>query len=52
VLPYLEKIRVELSRQYYLGYYTSRTKGFHKIRVEVPGRRNVTLHTKSGYLVN
>lgn len=52
VIPYLQKIRNELSRQYYAGYYASRSKGFHKIRVEIPGRPNLRIHAKSGYLVN
>ena len=48
VRPAMEAIRQELSRQYYLGYYTSRKPGFHSIRVEVPGR-DVSIRAKSGY---
>jgi len=51
VMPYLDKIRAELSRQYYLGYYASRTPGYHRIRVDMPRRSNLKLHTRSGYLV-
>ena len=36
VMPYLSRIRTELSKQYYIGYYVSRTPGFHRIRVEIP----------------
>ena len=52
VLPYLEKIRVELSRQYYVGYYTARKPGYHRIKVDLPGRSGITIRTKAGYLVN
>jgi Ca-activated chloride channel family protein len=52
VLPYLEKIRVELSRQYYIGYYTNHKPGYHRIKVDLPGHSGITLHTKAGYLVN
>jgi Ca-activated chloride channel family protein len=48
VPPAMESIRQELSRQYYLGYYTSRRPGFHSLRVEVPGR-NVRIRAKSGF---
>ena len=46
--PAMETIRQELSRQYYIGYYTSRKPGFHSIRVEVPGR-DIRIRAKSGY---
>lgn len=46
--PAMETIRQELSRQYYIGYYTSPKTGFHSIRVEVPGR-DVRIRAKSGY---
>jgi len=49
--PYLEQIRAELAKQYYLGYYITRTPGFHRIKVDVSGRSDVRLRTKSGYLV-
>jgi Ca-activated chloride channel family protein len=52
VLPYLEKIRVELSRQYYVGYYIARKPGFHHIKVDLPGQSGIKIRTKSGYLVN
>jgi VWFA-related protein len=48
VPPAMESIRQELSRQYYLGYYTSRRPGFHSLRVEVPGR-DVRIRAKSGF---
>ncbi len=48
VPPAMETIRQELSRQYYIGYYTSRRPGFHAIRVEAPGR-DVRIRAKSGY---
>jgi Ca-activated chloride channel family protein len=51
VLPHLEKIRRELAQQYYVGYYISRTPGYHQIRVEIPGRKNLRVLTRSGYLV-
>ena len=47
--PVLDPIRAELAQQYYLGYYAPRRPGFHRIRVEVPGR-TVTVRAKSGYL--
>ncbi len=47
--PVLEEVRSELSKQYYLGYYAPRTSGFHRIRIEVPGK-TVTIHAKKGYL--
>ncbi len=47
--PVLEQIRAELSEQYYLGYYASRRPGFHRIRVEVPGR-NFRIRAKTGYV--
>jgi len=52
VLPYLEKIRFELSRQYYLGYYIGRGPGFHRIKVDLPGKSGIHIRTKSGYLVD
>jgi len=48
VPPAMESIRQELSRQYYIGYYTSRRPGFHSIRVEAPGR-DVRIRAKAGY---
>lgn len=45
----LNQIRLELSHQYYLGYYASRKSGFHDVRVEVPGRA-VNVRTKTGYI--
>lgn len=51
VMPYLDKIRSELSRQYYLGYYATRRPGYHHIRVEMPRHSELKLHTRNGYLV-
>jgi Ca-activated chloride channel homolog len=48
VPPAMDSIRQELSRQYYLGYYTTKKPGFHALRVEVPGR-DVTIRAKSGF---
>ncbi len=48
VSPVLDQIRTELSRQYYLGYYVPRKSGFHRLRVEVPGR-NLKIRAKTGY---
>jgi Ca-activated chloride channel family protein len=44
----LDSIRLELSKQYYIGYYAPRKSGFHALRVEVPGR-NVKIRAKTGY---
>ncbi|MBI2149163.1 MAG: VWA domain-containing protein [Acidobacteria bacterium] len=49
VSPVLDQIRAELAQQYYLGYYVPRQPGFHKIRVEVPGR-NLKVRAKTGYI--
>src|SRR5439155_7039428 len=48
VPPALDSIRIELSKQYYLGYYAARRPGFHALRVEVPGR-SVRIRAKGGY---
>lgn len=48
VSPVLDQIRTELAHQYYLGYYASRRPGFHKLRVEVPGRE-LRIRAKTGY---
>jgi Ca-activated chloride channel family protein len=48
VSPVLDQIRIELSQQYYLGYYAPRREGFHRLRVEVPGR-NLKIRAKTGY---
>jgi Ca-activated chloride channel homolog len=48
VSPVMEQIRTELSQQYYLAYYVSRRPGFHRLRVEVPGR-SVRVRAKTGY---
>jgi VWFA-related protein len=48
VSPVLEQIRTELAHQYYLGYYASRSPGFHRLRVEVPGRE-FRIRAKTGY---
>ena len=49
VSPVLDQIRTDLAHQYYLGYYTSRRPGSHRIRVEIPGR-DVKIRAKSGYV--
>ena len=46
----LRKINRELRNQYYLGYHASTDKGYHSIRVEVPGR-NLKIRARDGYLV-
>ena len=46
----LRKINRELRNQYYLGYHASPDKGYHSIRVEVPGR-NLKIRARDGYLV-
>jgi VWFA-related protein len=48
IAPVLEQIRTELGQQYYLAYYVPRRAGFHRIRVEVPGR-DVKIRAKTGY---
>jgi Ca-activated chloride channel homolog len=48
IRPAMEDIRQELSRQYYIGYYTTRKPGYHSIRVEAPGR-DVRIRAKAGY---
>jgi len=48
VSPVMEQIRTELSQQYYLGYYVSKRPGFHRLRVEVPGR-SLRVRAKTGY---
>lgn len=45
----LDQVRLELSKQYYLGYYAPREPGLHRIRVEVAGR-DVTVRAKTGYI--
>jgi len=47
--PVLDQIQKELAQQYYIGYYTMRRPGFHRIRVEAPGL-NVKIRAKTGYL--
>jgi Ca-activated chloride channel family protein len=49
VSPVMDQIRSELSQQYYLAYYVSKRPGFHRLRVEVPGRSNLTIRAKTGY---
>lgn len=44
----LAQIRTELARQYYIGYYAPRQPGFHRIRVEVPGK-NLKVRAKTAY---
>ena len=48
VSPVMEQIRTELSQQYYLAYYVSKRPGFHRLRVEVPGR-SLRVRAKTGY---
>ena len=49
--PVLVQIRAELAQQYYLGYYVPHREGFHRLRVEIPGR-NLRIRAKTGYRVN
>jgi len=49
VPPALESIRLELAKQYYLGYYAPRKPGFHTLRVEIPGR-SANIRAKTGYI--
>ena len=44
----IDSIRQELSRQYYIGYHTTRKPGFHQIRVEIPGK-DLRIRSKTGY---
>lgn len=46
----LEAVHEDLSRQYYLGYYSASVPGFHTIRVEVAGT-DYTVRAREGYLV-
>ncbi|HLH32083.1 MAG TPA: VWA domain-containing protein [Terriglobia bacterium] len=48
ISPVMEQIRTELSHQYYLAYYAPKSPGFHRLRVEVPGR-NLVIRAKTGY---
>jgi Ca-activated chloride channel family protein len=48
VSPVLDQIRTELAQQYYLGYYAPRREGYHKLRVEIPGR-SLRIRSKTGY---
>ena len=48
VSPVLDQVRAELAQQYYLGYYTLKREGFHRLRVEIPGR-SVKIRAKTGY---
>jgi len=48
ISPILEQIRAELAHQYYLGFYTPRKEGYHKLRVEIPGR-SLRIRAKTGY---
>src|ERR1051326_1636733 len=48
IQPGLGQIRTELAQQYYLGYYAPRRAGFHRLRVEVPGRA-LKIRAKTGY---
>ena len=49
VSPVMDQIRTELSHQYYLAYYVSKRPGYHRLRVEVPGRANLKIRAKTGY---
>ena len=49
IAPVLDQIRAELRQQYYLGYYVPRREGFHRIRVEIPGR-DLKIRAKTGYV--
>ena len=48
VSPVLDQVRAELAQQYYLGYYTLKREGFHRLRVEIPGR-SLKIRAKTGY---
>jgi VWFA-related protein len=48
ISPVMEQIRSELAQQYYLGYYAPKRPGFHRLRVEVPGR-DLKIRAKTGY---
>src|SRR5262249_61668613 len=48
VSPVLDQIRAELAQRYYLGYYAPRRDGFHRLRVEIPGR-SLRIRAKTGY---
>jgi Ca-activated chloride channel family protein len=47
----LMDIREDLSRQYYLAYYSTPAPGSHSIRVEAPDPR-YTVRAREGYLVD
>ena len=49
IRPVIENIRTELAKQYYLGYYTARRPGLHRIRVEVPGQ-DLRIRSKTQYM--
>ena len=49
VSPVLDQIKMELSQQYYLGYYAPRREGFHQLRIESPGH-DVKIRAKNGYI--
>ena len=49
IRPVIESIRTELAKQYYLGYYTARRPGLHRIRVEVPGQ-DLRIRSKTEYM--
>jgi len=49
IRPVIESIRTELSKQYYLGYYTTRRPGLHHIRVETPGQ-DLVIRSKTEYM--
>jgi Ca-activated chloride channel family protein len=49
IRPVVESIRNELAKQYYLGYYTTRRSGLHRIRVEVPGQ-DLRIRSKTEYM--
>jgi Ca-activated chloride channel family protein len=48
VAPAMDSIRQELARQYYIGYHTSPKPGFHRIRIETPGKE-LKIRAKTGY---
>jgi Ca-activated chloride channel family protein len=49
IRPVIENIRTELAKQYYVGYYTARQPGLHRIRVEVPGQ-DLRIRSKTQYM--
>ena len=45
------QIEQDLRTQYYVSFPPQSTQGFHALRVEVPGLRNLEVHARQGYYV-